>query len=485
LPSVLASDHPSLVPSQSPSVLPSLVHSQSPSKSPPICVDNVEAIEVGHEGTLGDLQINPIEIVGVDPNAFVAFRVNQTIIQGAADYFSVMYECLCIRFQDASSSDSYPELIGECVDGEATVSLYLQDISLAPGNDVDIPSMCNPFNTDPPNAQRVAYHFRLPCDKECVTPERFTASPTAAPDGSTAAPTAAPTPIPEVACNKAVIVGYEDFESGSAPLWNNGVVSFDPSLSRFLGRMGREENRVDKTFLIATESSSVTVEFILYEIDQWEPEDKFSVIINNNRIDLGQFYETDTEENLFNYESGSKFGITWLRYSITPSMNVAFNETFADQAHKVELYIPPIHYITGNLNIDFSVDMDDIIENESVGIDNIKVTANGLCHTNSPAFASGSIIPSRSGPNRLLDESERLSVLNTQVYDTENEIETAYCSAKEYPCDGGKVNICHYSPHLGYQTFCVSEEESDIVKFYVNSYCGPCVGGFGGKWFSS
>lgn len=458
--------------------------SQSPSKSPRICVGEVEAIEVGHEGTLGELEVNPIEIIGVDPNAFVAFRVNQTIIQGEADYFSIMYECLCIRFQDASSSDSYPELIGECVDGEATVSLYLQDISLAPGNDVDIPSMCNPFNTDPPNVQRVAYHFRLPCDTECINPDDFTASPTAAPDGSVVSPTAAPTPISENRCDKAVIVGYEDFESGTAPLWNNAYVAFDPSLSKFLGRMGKEASRIDKTFLVPTEASSVTVEFILYEIDEWEGDDKFSVIINNNRIDVGQFFENDAEDNLFNYESGSKFGITWLRYSITPAMNVAFNEAYADQAHKVEIYIPPIYYSTGNLNIDFSVDMNDTIENESVGIDNIKVTANGLCYVNSTAFETGSVIPAKSGPNRLLDENERLTRLNEEVYQIGSEGEEPYCSAKDYPCEGGKVNICHYNPHLGYQTFCVSEEESDIVKFYVNSYCGPCVGGFGGKWFS-
>jgi hypothetical protein len=361
----------------------------------------------------------------------------------------------------------------------------LQDISLAPGNDVDIPSMCNPFNTDPANVQRVAYHFRLPCDRECINPDDFTPSPTAAPDGRTDTPSAAPTPISENRCDKAVIVAYEDFESGSAPLWNNGDVSFDPSLSRFLGRMGEEVNRVDKTFLVATEASSVTVEFILYEIDEWEPEDKFSVIINNNRIDIGQFYESDVGENLFNYESGSKFGITWLRYSITPSMNVAFNETFADQAHKVELYVPPIYYAGGNLKVDFSVDMNDIIDNESAGIDNVKVTANGLCYTNSSAFQAGSVIPTRSGPDRLLDENERLSKLNEGVYETENGVETPYCSTKEFPCEEGKVNICHYNPHLGYQTFCVSEEESDIVKFYVNSYCGPCVGGFGGRWFSS
>jgi len=283
--------------------------------------------------------------------------------------------------------------------------------------------------------------------------------------------------------DKSVIVGYEDFESGTAPLWNNAYVAFDPSLSKFLGRMGKEVNRVDKTFLVPAEASGVTVEFILYEIDEWEAEDKFSVIINNNRIDVGQFFENDAEDNLFNYESGSKFGITWLRYSITPSMNAAFNESYADQAHKVELYIPPIYYSTGNLNIVFSVDMNDIIENESAGIDNIKVTANGLCYVNNTAFETGSVIPAKSGPNRLLDENERLSELNEQIHKAGYEVETSYCSAKEYPCETEKVNICHYNPHLGYQTFCVSEEESDIVKFYMNSYCGPCVGGFGGKWF--
>merc|ERR1712238_622365 len=173
--SLVPSSQPTV--SQKPSSLPSgsPAPSQAPSKAAPICVDYVEAIEVGHEGTLGELEINPIEIIGVDKDAYVAFRVNQTIIKGAADYFSVMYECLCIRFQGASRDDSYPELIGECKNGEATVSLYLQDISLAPGNDVDIPSMCNPFNTDPANVQRVAYHFRLPCDTGCINPESFTA----------------------------------------------------------------------------------------------------------------------------------------------------------------------------------------------------------------------------------------------------------------------------------------------------------------------
>jgi len=446
-----------------------------------MCTGEVEAVEVGHEGTLGELESNPIEIIGVDPNAYVAFRVNQTIIKGAADYFSVMYECLCIRHKNASSDDTYPELIGECKDGEATVSLYLQDISLEAGNNVEIPSMCNPFKTDPKNVQRVAYHFRLPCDRECLNSDDDTHSPTPPPTPRTDRTGATPA---AKRCDKGVIVGYEDFESGEPGLWNNGVVSYDPTLTRFLGRMGQGLEQVDKTYVISTEASSVTLEFIMYEIDEWEKDDKLSIIIDSARVDLGAFYEQDDDTNLFNYESGGKGGITWLRYSITPAMNVAFNSTFADQAHKVELHIPPSYYSDGRLDIEFMVTMDDTIDNESLGLDNIKVTANGLCFTNSSVFAGGSVIPAKSGPNRLLDENERLSKLNAEVLDIDTDIEPAYCSAKDYPCEEGKVHICHYNPHLGYQTFCVSEEESDIVKFYINSYCGPCVGGFGGKWFT-
>jgi hypothetical protein len=72
---------------------------------------------------------------------------------------------------------------------------------------------------------------------------------------------------------------------------------------------------------------------------------------------------------------------------------------------------------------------------------------------------------------------------NAAHSDWSNDEGTPFCNSEDYPCTGqNTVYICHYNPHIGYQTFCVPEEESDIVKFYANSYCGPCVGGFGGKW---
>jgi hypothetical protein len=60
-----------------------------------------------------------------------------------------------------------------------------------------------------------------------------------------------------------------------------------------------------------------------------------------------------------------------------------------------------------------------------------------------------------------------------------------YCVSEDYPCEGEDSNmvyVCHYSAHEGYQTFCIPESDSDILRFYPNNYCGPCEGGYGGVW---
>lgn len=450
----------------------------------PECVD-IEAEEVGHEGVLGELNESPIEVIGVDVDSYVVFKIKQSIIEGRADHFSVMYECMCIRFDNASIEDSYPELIGECKNGEATVSLYLEDASLQPGDDVEAPSICNPFNEDPPHTKRVAYHFRIPCNTVCIRQGEF-ADPPATPKPSPTAVSTTRTSTEESTCDESVVVEYQDFESSSYGTWKNGIISYDPVLTKFLGRLNKENNHVDNTFFVSSKASSVTVEFIMYEIDQWDSNDGFIVTVNSNRVDLGQFYEEDQTENMMNYESGSKGGISWLRYSITPAMDVAYNSAYADQAHKVELLIPPSYYADGTLDIELRVNMLKSIENESAGIDNFKVTAHGLCFSRDLALSDGLVLPLKAGPNRLLDENYMLYDQASQITNKKagKEGETPHCSLKEFPCeDKQKVHICHYNPHIGYQTFCVSEDESDIVQFYANSYCGPCVGSFGGRWF--
>jgi len=306
-----------------------------------------------------------------------------------------------------------------------------------------------------------------------------------------ATPTLAPTYTStlEDECEIAIVVGYENFETGSHGPWNGGIVSNDPALTWFLGRMGKQNSHADRNYIVPPQASSATVEFTMYEIDEWEPDDKFTVIINSRRIDLGQFYTTDLVENPFNFKSGSKAGIIWLRYSLTPPMNVAFNSSYADQAHKVEIRIPPSYYSDGTLEIEMRATMDDVIENESAGIDNLKVMAHGLCATNNPLNTGSTISQNQqNGPDRLLEGNQVKAkvVHKNDIADQSswsNDDGEPFCSSEDYPCTGNNtVYICHYNPHIGYQTFCVPEEESDIVKFYANSYCGPCVGGFGGKW---
>jgi hypothetical protein len=60
-----------------------------------------------------------------------------------------------------------------------------------------------------------------------------------------------------------------------------------------------------------------------------------------------------------------------------------------------------------------------------------------------------------------------------------------YCLSEDYPCEGDEANmvyVCHYSSRKGYQTFCVPEADSDILRFYSHDYCGPCEGGQGVTW---
>jgi hypothetical protein len=61
-----------------------------------------------------------------------------------------------------------------------------------------------------------------------------------------------------------------------------------------------------------------------------------------------------------------------------------------------------------------------------------------------------------------------------------------YCVTEDFPCEGDEENmvyVCHYNARKGYQTFCVPERDSDILRFYPNDYCGPCEGGYGaGIW---
>ena len=88
--------------------------------------------------------------------------------------------------------------------------------------------------------------------------------------------------------------------------------------------------------------------------------------------------------------------------------------------------------------------------------------------------------------DRRLNSDNKGPVENDTIMTSEHGLETSdemedtpYCVHEDYPCKGDEENmvyVCHYSSRAGYQTFCIPEMDSDILRFNKNHHCGPCDG---------
>jgi hypothetical protein len=80
---------------------------------------------------------------------------------------------------------------------------------------------------------------------------------------------------------------------------------------------------------------------------------------------------------------------------------------------------------------------------------------------------------------RDLEQADLSQTLLLAEPDTYADDRGYYCSAEDFPCEGaGNVHICHYEPRRGYQTFCLPEADSEVLRFHSNDYRGACVGGY-------
>lgn len=76
------------------------------------------------------------------------------------------------------------------------------------------------------------------------------------------------------------------------------------------------------------------------------------------------------------------------------------------------------------------------------------------------------------------DQARRLEN-NEANPDSDESEDTPFCVHEDFPCEGDEENmvyVCHYSNGAGYQTFCIPEMDSDILRFNKNHHCGPCDG---------
>jgi len=89
--------------------------------------------------------------------------------------------------------------------------------------------------------------------------------------------------------------------------------------------------------------------------------------------------------------------------------------------------------------------------------------------------------------NMYIEEGFMTEEMKAAAEPSDESDDTPYCVHNDYPCKGDEENmvyVCHYSSQAGYQTFCIPEMDSDILRFNKNHHCGPCDGWNGAEYTS-
>lgn len=162
--------------------------------------------------------------------------------------------------------------------------------------------------------------------------------------------------------------------------------------------------------------------------------------------------------------------------TVTDLKDICFGKNYKDQILHTKLWIPSSWYSHGKLDVGFKIVMN-AIKKESAAIDNVRLT--GYC--SAPRNLRENPLPTNGNLHGQVLQLQSTPQIPAEEPDTDGGDDSYYCLAADFPCEGeGMVHVCHYSARKGYQTFCIPEPDSDILRFYHNDYCGPCVGGYGG-----
>ena len=216
-------------------------------------------------------------------------------------------------------------------------------------------------------------------------------------------------------CTTEVLIANENFESGAFG-WNTCTTSYDSDFSRFLGRFGKCEYPT-KTFEIPADAESVKVGFDLYVIDSWDGEHMY-VKVEDTVVDLGGFQWNCAAGT----RSGEVNGIKFTVETVAGPTHLGFANCYdwnKDQIVHVTLDVPADR-ISGNaMTLTFGAGLDEGRDNESFGIDNVKITATVPCDED-PADASlgGRYFVDTNGDNTeyAADGSWERGVADATVY---------------------------------------------------------------------
>jgi len=243
-----------------------------------------------------------------------------------------------------------------------------------------------------------------------------------------------------------------------------------------LGRYGKDSELPSREFTVPTDADEIKIEFLFFEIDEWEVRDRVSVVINDAYISMGRMNKN--KESDF-YENIETEGIQLNRVKHTEPYNIDSNK-YDGQIHMVKITIQPALYVKlGKVTVGFHAIFGSGINDVSFGVSNFKITAIGSC-----ALYRRDLLTSTQQQQQqqegVVSPIQNVVAGEPDMNGDDGE-EGSYCLAEDFPCNGGDmVYVCHYSTRHGYQTFCIPESDSEILRFYSKDYCGPCVGGYGG-----
>jgi len=285
-------------------------------------------------------------------------------------------------------------------------------------------------------------------------------------------------------CEGIQTITEENFD-GNDGSWNNMIIGTFASYGNFLGPYDRNGNSPSKSFAVPPNTEKIDIEFDFLEINQWEIQDDFFAIINNVIVPFGlpkDKEEANSNDGGYIFSDG---GIELFRQATVTSEGIR---------HAVVITVPNKFFEDDS--IDFEVLLSSSTEsNQSFGIGKFKIEAHGVCGRRSLEVHAGTTDDSLTnkgfyydGGIKSVSKEEQKQTNNKKEKVSDADIEEGpYCLAKDYPCDGGDnmAYACHYSGRQGYQTFCIPEEDSEIIRFYPKDYCGPCVGGYGGVDWST
>jgi hypothetical protein len=406
----------------------------------PLCVPEAKLLHKSvPSGVYGNVLRNPVNILHYGGDS-VQFRVEQTWKDDDIGWISVGFDPVkgasdrvCLTTDGMNYVSSTPDYVAKCVDGVAKIDIYAYDCSFSNVTNIDssIPASCLPWNSDSVG-NKVFFQYAVPCR---------------ASDTSFCSSASECKPVVKYGDSSVSAASRGDYSSPPVSIVRAGGSKVDFRLNQVIKQGDLGWIAVNYPTGDSTSGSNLG-----------------SVCRYSEALSAGD--STDI------YTAQCTNGVAEIEI-------YAYDCTFVD-VPIIDNLVPAScqPWIEVGKKVRYQFTLPCLCDSSSLPV---QKTMTGPHQVSAPIIVPVNVpvdAPSRNN-RRELDVDNSVVVGTTTATDMPL---TYYCLAKEFPCQGGNdmVHICHYTARKGYETFCIPEADSEVLRFYSHDYCGPCRGGFGG-----